>query len=85
MRFGPIFGYFSWSVAPFLLSDQYPVIGPRAPEGEKKNFRHRPLPFPCFSSPATAAEGRRSPPMSGDPSVSSYLFLRRRPRTRRPQ
>jgi hypothetical protein len=79
MRFGPIFGYFSWSVAPF------PDDGPRsALLREKKKFRHRPLPFLCFSSPATAAEGR-SPPTSGDPSVSSYLILRRRPRTRRPQ
>ncbi|KAG2606309.1 hypothetical protein PVAP13_4NG141111 [Panicum virgatum] len=60
MRFGPIFGYFSWSVAPFLLSDQYPVIGPRAPEGEKKNSAIGPFRF-------LASRVLPPPPRAADP------------------
>ena len=60
MRFGPIFGYFSWSVAPFLLSDQYPVIAPRAPEGEKKISAIGPFRF-------LASRALPPPPRAADP------------------
>ena len=88
MRFGPIFGFFSsfsWS-SPFLPSDQYPVIGPRsalrAPVGEKKKFRHRPLPFPLLlescgrrRGPPIPSHERRPPPFLAIYSCADGLVL----------